>query len=46
MTLKYLYGLLALPWYLIRPLEPQFRSREAWLEHCRKTGQSPDGVKR
>lgn len=46
MTLKYLYGILATPWYWVRPIEPRHSSREAWLAHCKKTGKSPDGVKR
>jgi hypothetical protein len=30
-------------WLALKPLEPQHRSRAAWLEHCAKTGKSPDG---
>jgi hypothetical protein len=44
MTARKLYGYLALPWYWIRPIEPQYRSREAWTEHCRKLGKKPDGT--
>ena len=44
MTFRYLYGMLASPWYRVRPIAPQYRSREAWIEYCRARGQSPDGL--
>jgi hypothetical protein len=30
-------------WYRIRPLKPQYRSREAWIAHQAARGLSGDG---
>ncbi len=46
MSLKQLYGLLASPWYRVRPIGLQSRSKETWLSYCKAMGKSPDGVKK
>ncbi len=45
MTLKTLCGYLASPWYLVRPLEPRFRSREAFVAWQASQGRKGDGTK-
>jgi len=45
MTLHYLYSLLASPWHLLRPLEPRFQSREAFIAYMKSKGLKGDGTK-
>ncbi len=44
MTLKYVYGLLASPWYRVRPILPRHQSREAWLAYQKARGLNGDGT--
>lgn len=45
MTLHYLYSLLATPWRLLRPLEPRFHSRKAFIASMAAKGLKGDGTK-
>ena len=43
--IKSLYAYLATPWYYVRVLSPQHRSKEAWIAHQKARGLKGDGSK-